>query len=128
LDNAVFEVKSSSSQCPPPPPTSQKPFEWHKPLSLLPSRKHICQYNAAFAFTSVGVKIDHTVTSSSGPYAFKINGELHHLFGALLPEEGQQPMYAQLYVHDPAEALNIRGNQDDNLLPQIMTEASGYDP
>jgi len=56
------------------------------------------------------------------PYAFKINGELHHLSGALLPVEGQQPAYAQLYVHDPMEALNIRGNRNENLLPQIMTE------
>ena len=42
--------------------------------------KDICSYNAAFAFTSVGVKIDQSVTGGSGPYAFKINGELHHLY------------------------------------------------
>ena len=106
---------------PPPPPTLKNLLNGISPFSDT-FRKHIRQYNAAFAFTSVGVKIDHTVTSGSGPYAFKINGELHHLSGALLPEEGQQPMYAQLYVHDPAEALNIRGNRNDNLLPQIMTE------
>jgi hypothetical protein len=85
-------------------------------------RKHIRQYNAAFAFTSVGVKIDHSVTNSSGPYAFKISGELHHLDGALLPVEGQQPAYAQLYIHDPMEALNVRGNRNQNLNPVIMTE------
>ncbi len=26
--------------------------------------------------------------------------------GALLPDEGQTPLYAQLYIHDPAEALH----------------------
>jgi len=106
---------------PPPPPTLKSLLSGISPFSDT-FRKHIRQYNAAFAFTSLGVKIDHSVTSASGPYAFKINGELHHLSGALLPEEGQQPSYAQLYVHDPAEALNVRGNRNDNLLPQIMTE------
>jgi hypothetical protein len=106
---------------PPPPPTLKNLLTGISPHSDT-FCKHICQYNAAFAFTSLGVNIDHTVTSSSGPYAFKINGELHHLSGALLSEEGQQPRYAQLYIHDPAEALNIRGNRNGNLLPQIMTE------
>src|SRR5882762_881967 len=106
---------------PPPPPTLKNLLCGISPFSDT-FRKHIHQYNAAIAFTSVGVKIDHSVTSASGPYAFKINGELHHLSGALLPVEGQQPAYAQLYVHDPMEALNIRGNRNENLLPQIMTE------
>ena len=35
--------------------------------------------------TSVGVKIDNSVTRQSGPYCFKIQGELYHLTGALLP-------------------------------------------
>ena len=33
---------------------------------------NIRQYNAAFAMTSVGVKIDNSVTRQSGPYCFKI--------------------------------------------------------
>ena len=106
---------------PPPPPTLKNLLSGISPFSDT-FRKHIRQYNAAFAFTSIGVNIDHSVTSSSGPYAFKINGELHHLAGSLLPVKGEQPSYAQLYVHDPAEALNIRQNRNQNLLPQIMTE------
>ena len=106
---------------PPPPPTLKSLLCGTSPFSDT-FRKNIRQYNAAFAFTSVGVKINHSVTSASGPYAFKINGELHHLSNSLLPVEGEQPAYAQLYVHDPAEALNIRQNRNPNLLPQIMTE------
>ena len=49
---------------------------------------NIRQYNVAFAMTSVGVKIDNSVTRQSGPYCFKIQGELHHLTGALLPCKG----------------------------------------
>jgi len=33
---------------------------------------NIRQYNAAFAMTSVGVKINNSVTKQSGPYCFKI--------------------------------------------------------
>ena len=57
-------------------------------------RKNIRQYNAAFAFTSMGVNIDHSVTYGSGPYCFKINGELHHSTGSLLPQEGATPQFA----------------------------------
>jgi hypothetical protein len=106
---------------PPPPQTLKNLLCGISPFSDT-FRKHIRQYNAAFAFTSLGVNIDRKVTSSSGPYAFKINGELHHLSSSLLPVAGEQPSYAQLYVHDPAEALNIRQNRNQNLLPQIMTE------
>jgi hypothetical protein len=52
-------------------------------------RQNIRQYNAAFAFTSLGVKIDHAITNAPGPYSFRIYGELHHHSGALLPEENQ---------------------------------------
>ena len=58
--------------------------------------------------TSVGVKIDNSVTRQSGPYCFKIQGELHHLTGALLPHGDQTPIYAQIYILDTAEQLNVR--------------------
>jgi len=65
-------------------------------------RNNIRQYNAAFAMTSVGVKIDNSVTRQSGPYCFKIQEELHHLTSALLPHGDQTPMYAQIYILDIA--------------------------
>ena len=39
--------------------------------------EHIQQYNAALAFTSVGVKQDMSILGC-GPYVFKIHGKLHH--------------------------------------------------
>jgi len=51
------------------------------------------QYNTAFAMTSVGVKIDNSVTRQSDPYYFKIQRELHHLTGAFLPHGDQAPIY-----------------------------------
>jgi len=64
---------------------------------------NIRQYNAAFAMTSVGVKIDNSVTRQSDLYCFKIQGELHHLTSALLPHGDQTPMYAQIYILDTVE-------------------------
>ncbi|KAF5347794.1 hypothetical protein D9756_010287 [Leucocoprinus leucothites] len=58
----------------------------------------IRRYNAAFAMISVGVKLDASVLRGTGAYCFKIQGELHHLAGALLPLEGQTPKYAQIYT------------------------------
>ena len=48
------------------------------------SHNNIQQYNVAFAMTSVGVKINNSVTKQSSLYCFKIQGELHYLTGALL--------------------------------------------
>ena len=88
-------------------------------------RRNICQYNAAFAFTSVGVNIDRSVLRGSGPYCFKINGELHHSAGALMPAEGSNPQYAQLYIHDPAMQLRFRQERNPRLNHDIMAELQG---
>ncbi len=58
--------------------------------------------------------MDESVTRSSGPYCFKIHGELCHLSGALLPTEGRNPIYAQIYIYDPAEQLNFRLHNNPN--------------
>jgi len=76
---------------------------------------NIWQYNVAFAMTLVGVKIDNSVTRQSGLYCFKIQGELHHLTSALLPHGNQTPMYAQIYILDTAEQLNVRRANNHNL-------------
>ena len=84
-------------------------------------KKNIRQYNAAFAFVSLGVKVDHAITNAPGPYCFRINGDLHHLSGSLLPENGQNESYAQIYIHDPAAQLDMRQRSNQNLNPVIMT-------
>ena len=61
-----------------------------------------------FAFASLGVKIDNAITNAPGPYCFRISGELHHLSGSLLPEAGENESYAQIYIHDPADQLDMR--------------------
>jgi len=70
--------------------------------------------------TSVGVKIDNSVIRQSGSYCFKIQEELHHLAGALLPHGDQTPMYAQIYILDTAEQFNVRRANNNNPDPIMM--------
>jgi len=70
--------------------------------------------------TSVGVKIDNSVTRQSGPYCFKIQRELHYLTGSLLPHGNQTLIYAQIYILDTAEQLNLRRANNNNLDPIVM--------
>ena len=105
----------------PAPNTLKILFNGISPLSKS-FKDNIRQYNAAFAFTSLGVKIDHTVTSAAGSYSFKISGELHHLSGALLPQENQPEVYAQIYIHDPAQQIGMKQSNYPNLHPVIIAE------
>ena len=65
------------------------------------------------------------VRSLSGPYLFKISGELHHLAGAILPLLNQAPVFAQVYIYDPQQQLALREGHNDNLSPAIMTVIQG---
>ncbi|CAG8741012.1 17716_t:CDS:2, partial [Cetraspora pellucida] len=48
-------------------------------------RQNIRMYNSALAFTSMGAKLDYSVTGTSGIYNFHIHGEMYHSIGSLLP-------------------------------------------
>jgi hypothetical protein len=74
----------------------------------------------AFAFTSVGVNIDRRITGSTGPYVFKIHGALTHRMGSLIPLNDGDPVFAQLYIIDPEQALAHRETRYDDLLPGIL--------
>lgn len=80
-------------------------------------------YNMALAFTSLGVKQDHAVNQRFGgnTWVFRIQGQLHHNSGALEPDDGAAPSYAQLYVHDPAAALEQRMNRNSTLSQNTMS-------
>ena len=71
-------------------------------------KENIWGYNRAFAFTSLGVKEDHSVNRGNGPPVFRIQGELAHWSGSLLPEPGHSPVYAQIYIYDPHIAVTHR--------------------
>lgn len=85
-------------------------------------RDHIWDYNRALSFTSLGVKEDHSVNRGRGFPVFRIQGELCHKAGALLPRDGRSPTYAQLYVIDSREALQhqMENNLDHNVRRDTM--------
>ena len=89
---------------PPAPRHLRDLFDGTSPHSL-EFKTNIHQYNATFAFTSLGVNVDHSVVTGSGPYSFSISGELHHHSGALLPLPNHAPVFAQIYIHDPQQQL-----------------------
>ena len=97
-------------------------------------RTNIVQYNAALAFTSLGVKVDHSI-EGHGPPVFRIHGELRHLSGSLLPDESEHPSYSQLYIYDPDMAYRYRITRNDNLslntmriLQRLMWDYNAYTP
>jgi Helitron helicase-like domain at N-terminus len=109
---------------PPPPQDLRHLFDGTSPHSQ-EFKTNIRQYNSTFAFTSLGVKVDHSVTAGSGPYSFRISGELHHLSGSLLPLPNHAPVFAQIYIHDPNEQLAHRQGNNDNLNPAVMAIIQG---
>ncbi|KAJ7310822.1 hypothetical protein DFH08DRAFT_644317, partial [Mycena albidolilacea] len=78
------------------------------------------QYNIALSFTSLGVTEDESVNSGYGPPIFKIQGELCHWAGALIPTPGHTPLYAQLYIYEPHAALDFRMRNNTNLRRDTM--------
>lgn len=56
----------------------------------------------------MGAKIDTSVNSGGSPPTFRINGHNYHLIGSLLPLDGNEPKFAQLYTHDTKHEISNR--------------------
>ncbi|THC87616.1 hypothetical protein EYZ11_012937 [Aspergillus tanneri] len=111
-----------------PPPVREPPYE----LSRLYTentpearefRRNIRHYNGALCFTSINVKSDNRTAGQHGPV--QIQGQLIHLQGPLLANEGEQPKYAQLWFHDPAAANIARCASDKVLNKSILQKLDG---
>ena len=65
--------------------------------------------------TSLGCDQDRAINrDGGGPFVFNVQGRLYHQIGSLLPRPGSSPVYAQLYIYDPQEALDFRMNNTAN--------------
>lgn len=100
------------------PLLTQPPLElWKLYNGTDPNSTHflnyIGSYNNAFAMVSLAHKREDL---GAGPNIFKIQGELRHRMGSLLPEPGRTPTYAQLYFQSSEVALEYRmgGNNAQN--------------
>lgn len=58
--------------------------------------ENIRAYNSMFSMTSFGASIDETINKKSGPYVFKLSGQIYHWIGALCPPPGDAPRFLQL--------------------------------
>ncbi|KAM3739279.1 hypothetical protein ACB098_08G012800 [Castanea mollissima] len=111
-----------------PPPLIDELFD---PLGSQRSktfRTQIRTYNAMFAMTSMGGKIDSRINDGRHPYIFKLNGQNHHRIGTLLPNDGQHPQFAQLYFYDTENEvenrMNIFSNDEiDSVLDPSIVDA-----
>lgn len=83
-----------------------------------------------FAFTSMGGNIDKKINDGEGPYVFRVNGQIHHRIGSLLPLPDNCPKFAELYIFDTKneienriQALNKQeGETSNNINPYIVEE------
>ncbi|XP_004301603.1 PREDICTED: uncharacterized protein LOC101297450 [Fragaria vesca subsp. vesca] len=95
------------------PPFLQQLLDPNNGRQSLLFRENIRVYNSMFCFTSMGAKIESDMNKRSGPYVFKICGQIHHMMGSALPSEGERPKYAQLYIYDTRNEVSNRMNAID---------------
>nr|GEV87253.1 ATP-dependent DNA helicase PIF1-like [Tanacetum cinerariifolium] len=89
------------------PPPLNRLLDYTDPTTVK-FREKIRVYNSMFCFTSFGARIDHSINIGRAPYTFRINGQNYHRIGSLLPKEGIQPRYAQLYFFDTENEVQNR--------------------
>ncbi|CAG8803061.1 23019_t:CDS:1, partial [Gigaspora rosea] len=80
-------------------------------------------YNAAFTFTSLGIKFDRELANSrDGVYTYHIQGIFYHRIGSLLPEYESIPQYLQMYIWNTQYELQYLLNTipNSNLSPTIL--------
>ena len=87
----------------PPPPNLQALWENVHTKESKFFRKHIRALNCAFAMTSI-----KTEEINMQAPIFKINGTLHHRIGALTPNTHQKHRFAQIYIMDDQQQINLR--------------------
>jgi hypothetical protein len=113
-------------------PQELEVFLTSKERSAVKFRDQIRMYNSVLAFTSLGAKVDESVTGSPRPYSFRIQGELYHRIGSLCPLEGQRPQFAQLYIHDTKHKHQnhhaVMPSLDPTTLDQLLTMMYNINP
>ena len=73
-------------------------------------RENIRSYNGALSLASRQItgNMYRFSSKSRGPPVFKMCGQMYHLLGPVLPENGEKPKFSQLYVYDRQNELGNR--------------------
>ncbi|XP_019186005.1 PREDICTED: uncharacterized protein LOC109180750 [Ipomoea nil] len=90
------------------PPMAIRQFFFNQDQKSTHFLKNIRSFNNMFCFTSMGGKIDRTVNNGSAPPTFRLHGQNFHLMGSLLPQSGERPKFAQLYIYDTQNEIQNR--------------------
>ena len=63
---------------------------------------------------------------------FKIHGQIYHRIGSLLPDEGQNPVFAQLYIydtdHENSNRLRVMRDLNAEILQSLQDMLDTYNP
>ncbi|PKY58404.1 hypothetical protein RhiirA4_480296 [Rhizophagus irregularis] len=85
-------------------------------------RKNIRRYNNVLVCTSFGADIN--VIAGQGISDFRIHSQVYHRIGSLLPEDGLQPAFAQLYIydteHENANRHNVMPDLNNGILHNLL--------
>ncbi|OMO93789.1 ATP-dependent DNA helicase PIF1 [Corchorus olitorius] len=111
-----------------PMPQFLKQLHYDETSDMIHFKEKIRLYNSMFQFTSMGAKVDTSINDSRGPYVFQTLGFNYHLIGSVLPVEGKQPTYAQLYIVDTAneqqnQTLDYISLKENNDYLELMSLA-----
>ncbi|RPB00480.1 hypothetical protein L873DRAFT_769286 [Choiromyces venosus 120613-1] len=89
-------------------------------------RAGLWHWNSQFAFTSISYNMDNRPTAiGEGFQLFQVHGAIYHHQGPLVPPGGQDGLYSQMYLYDPAYAAAARSRRApdlDLLLISSLTE------
>ncbi|GAB2302287.1 hypothetical protein Dimus_039075 [Dionaea muscipula] len=102
-----------------PPSALKALYDSHDVMSIS-FRRHLREYNTSNAFTSLGTTGVDRIITGPGPFPFTIYGELRHRTGSLLPEDGLNATYAQLYIYDLDTTLDIRMQRNPKLRQDVL--------
>ncbi len=81
-------------------------------------QKEIRAYNSVLSLASSSANVQpHT---AGGLASFTVNGRVNHRMGPLLPRDGAQPAFAQLYILEPDAEKERRGGIMHGLRPRVL--------
>jgi hypothetical protein len=117
-----------------PPPDTLKQLFSSSDTNSKHFRQNIRLYNSALALSSIGVDFGSVFNfQTTGPWIYKVNGQMYHSLGPILPASNQKPTFSQLYVYDTEHELDNRHARNTSMdkeclhnLQQLMHEHNPY--
>jgi len=85
-------------------------------------RRVLRRWNEQFAFTSIKFNMDRRMSEMGTTFQmFQIHGALYHRQGPLVPGDGRDALYSQIYLYDPEFAAQARSRHAQELDADIIS-------